>query len=90
MNSKPILFAIRTLIHQSPEGEIHGTFENVADRILCEIGGPVDHCEDIQKEFELYLRNLGLEYLTANTPIAFFKSMSGELNFVDRKLVYES
>lgn len=85
MNSKEILFAFETLVRQN-EGEIHGDWDSITDKLACEMGGPC--CEDVMQKFETYLRNLGLESLTANSRIEFIVGMTGELNFVDRKLVY--
>lgn len=85
MNPKMIMSAIQTLVRQN-QGEIHGDWNSISDRLMCEMGG--DPSDEIIKLFEEYLRNLGLEKLTENSPIAFFKGVSGEINFVDRKLIY--
>lgn len=87
MNSKAILSAITTLVRRN-EGEIHGDWDSITDQLLCEMGGPMDRENFILQEFEQYLRNLGLEQLTANSPVEFIKGMGGELNFIDRSLVY--
>lgn len=85
MNSKGILFAIETLIHQSETSEIHGDWDAITEKLACELGGP--HCDEVMKLFQQHLQTLGLENVTANSEVAFIIGMDGELNFIDRKLI---
>lgn len=82
-----IVTAIKTLIRRN-EGEIHGFWPDIADKIACEISGEPD--EYIVKKFEEHLRGMGLKYFFEDHPdIDFMRdSITGELNFVDRKLVF--
>ena len=85
--NKQIVSAIKTLIRRN-EGEIHGFWPDLADQIACEIGGDPD--DYIVGKYEEHLRSMGLKYLFENHPdIDFMRDgVTGELNFVDRKLVY--
>ena len=82
---KQIVNAICILVRQN-EGEIHGDWFAIADRIACEIG----FCEstEIVEKMQAKLMEIGLEVLTAGSPVVFFRSMTGELNLVDRECVY--
>ncbi|OPK06785.1 hypothetical protein [Pseudomonas sp. VI4.1] len=82
-----IVSALKTLIRQNG-GEIHGYWPDIADRIACEIGGDPD--DFIVKKFEEHLRAMGLKYFFEDhKDIDFMRDwITGELNFVDRKLVF--
>lgn len=83
---RQIVFAIKNLIRKN-DGEIHGYWPEIADKLACEIGGMPD--EYIVKKYEDHLRELGLRYFFEDHPdIVFMHSMTGELNFIARKLVY--
>ena len=84
--NKQILSAIKTLIRRN-NGEIHGMWPQIADMIACEVGGNPD--DYIVQKFEEHLRNLGLKYFLEDNPdIYYMRGMDGELNFIDRSLVY--
>ncbi|VVO88017.1 hypothetical protein PS903_02131 [Pseudomonas fluorescens] len=84
---KQITSAIKVLIRRNG-GEIHGFWPDIADKIACEINGEPDGF--IVKKYEEHLRSMGLKYLLENHPdIDYMRDrITGELNFVDRKLVY--
>lgn len=70
-------------------GEIHGSWFQIADLIQTEMGGVFDD-DDVHRMRE-HIMEVGLEHLTANSPVVFF-SMSdprAPLNLVDRRLVYD-
>jgi hypothetical protein len=84
---KQIVSAIKILIRRNG-GEIHGFWSDIADKIACQVGGNPD--DYIVQKYEEYLRNLGLKYFFEDHPdICFMRGMQGELNFIDRKLVYD-
>lgn len=84
--NKQIISAIKTLIRRNG-GEIHGHWADISDQIACAVGGDPD--DFIVQKFEEHLRNLGLKYFLEDHPdIHFMRSMDGELNFIDSKLVY--
>jgi hypothetical protein len=79
---KQITCAIKNLIRKN-QGEIHGHWADIADRLACEIGGMPD--DFIVQKYEEHLRNLGLKYFFEDHPdVYFMRSMNGELNFIDR------
>jgi hypothetical protein len=82
---KQIISAMCVLVRQN-EGEIHGDWFSLADRIACEIG--FTESTEIVEKMQNHLMEIGLETLTENSPVVFFRSMTGELNLVDRGLVY--
>lgn len=83
---KQIVSAIKTLIRRNG-GEFHGFWPEIADAIACEINGvPSDF---IVKQYDDHMRNMGLKYFLEDHPdICFIRGMNGDLNFIDRKLVY--
>lgn len=82
MIANSIVLAVR----HSEQGEVHGSWPVIADKILCELNGYGDH-GDIVDRMQQHLIAVGLDYLTANSPVVFFRSMSGELNLVAKELV---
>lgn len=83
---KQIVSAIKTLIRRN-EGEIHGFWPEIADAIACELNGVPSAY--IVKQYNDHLRNMGLKYFFEDNPdIYFMRGMNGDLNFIDRKLVY--
>jgi hypothetical protein len=85
--NQQITSAIKNLIRRHG-GEFHGFWPDIADKIACEVGGCPD--DFIVQKFEDHLRNLGLKYFFEDHPdVCFFRGVTGDLNFVDRKLVYE-
>ena len=83
---RQIINAMCILVKQSG-GEIHGTWPVLADRIAYEMG--FYPSGEIVEKMQNKLQEIGLEVLTAGSPVVFFRSMNGELNLVDRDLVYE-
>lgn len=84
--NREILNSICILVRQSEQGEIHGSWPVIADKILCEMMGHDDH-DEIVDRMQRHLLAVGLDYLTAGSPVVFFRSMTGELNLVSRELV---
>lgn len=83
---KRITSAIKNLIRKN-DGEIHGFWPEIADKLACEIGGMPD--DYIVQKYEEQLRTLGLKYFFEDNPdIYFMRSTDGELNFIDRKQIY--
>lgn len=83
---KQIVSAIKTLIRRN-QGEFHGFWPDIADKIACEIGG--DPSAFIVQKYEAHLRELGLKYFFEDHPdIVFMRGVMGELNFIDRSLCY--
>jgi hypothetical protein len=84
---RQITSAIKVLIRRN-QGEIHGFWPDIADRIACEIGG--EPSDFIVKKYEEHLRVMGLKYLFENHPDIYFmrSSVTGELDFIDRSQVY--
>ena len=76
MNS--VADALTTAVHQSETHEIHGDFNFYVDVVCRELGWL-----DAQ-----YVRDdlaaLDLAALLAKWPVAFFRSMNGEMHFVDK------
>jgi hypothetical protein len=84
--NQQIISALKNLIRKNG-GEIHGHWPQIADKLACEIGGNPD--DYIVQKFEQHLRELGLKYFLEDHPdIYYMRGMTGELNFIDRKLVY--
>ena len=83
---RQIVSAVCILVRQN-EGEIHGSWPVIADKIACELG--FTESGEIVEKMQNKLQEIGLEVLTAGSLVAFFRSMNGELNLVDRTLVYE-
>jgi hypothetical protein len=81
---RQIVNAMAILVRQNG-GEIHGDMLLLADRIACEIG--FTESTEIVQKMQTKLQEIGLETLTANSPVVFFRSITGELNLVDRELV---
>ena len=81
---RQIISAVCILVRQN-EGEIHGDWFALADKIACEVG--FSESTEIVLKMQRHLQELGLEVLTAGSPVVFFKSMNGELNLVYRELV---
>lgn len=84
---RQIVSAICILVRQN-EGEVHGDWFSLADKIACEIG--FTESTEIVLKMQDKLIEIGLETLTEHSPVVFFKSLNGELNLVDRELVYEA
>lgn len=82
MITNSIVLAVR----HSEQGEVHGSWPVIADRILCELNGYCDH-DEIVGRMQAHLIAVGLDYLTAGSPVVFFRSMTGELNLVAKELV---
>lgn len=83
---KRITSAVKNLIRKN-DGEIHGFWPEIADKIACEVGGMPDNF--IVMKYEDHLRSLGLKYFFEDHPdIYFLRSTDGELNFIDRSQVY--
>lgn len=84
---KQIVSAIKTLIRRN-QGEFHGDWPEIADMIAVEINGvPSDF---IVKQYDDHMRNMGLKYFLEDHPdIYFMRGMNGDLNFIDRSLVYD-
>lgn len=85
MITNSIVLAVR----HSEQGEVHGSWPVIADRILCELNGYDDH-DEIVDRMQQHLMAVGLDYLTAGSPVAFFRGDGGELNLVSRELVYDA
>ena len=83
---RQIINAMCIIVRQNG-GEVHGDMFSLADRIACEIG--FTESTEIVLKMQRHLQEVGLEVLTAGSPVVFFRSMNGELNLVDRELVYE-
>ena len=69
----------------SEQGEVHGSWPVIADKILCELNGYDDHDEVLGK-MQQHLMAVGLDYLTEGSPVVFFRGDGGELNLVLREL----
>jgi hypothetical protein len=83
---RQITFAIKNLIRKN-QGEIHGFWPEIADKLACEIGGCPD--DYIIRKYDEHLRELGLKYFFEDHPdIYYCRGMTGELNFIDRSIVY--
>lgn len=83
---KQIVSAIKTLIRRN-QGEFHGYWPDIADKIACEVGG--EPSDFIVQKYEDHLRELGLKWFFESHPDIFFvRGVTGDLNFIDRKLVY--
>ncbi|HBM65946.1 MAG TPA: hypothetical protein DD418_20915 [Pseudomonas sp.] len=81
-----VVTAIKNLIRRN-NGEFHGYWPEIAERIASEINGiPSDF---YVSKYDGHLREMGLKYFFEDHPdIVFFRGWNGDLNFVDRKLVY--
>lgn len=84
--NRQILSSICILVRQSEQGEIHGSWPVIADKILCELMGYDDH-DGVADRMQRHLIAVGLQHITANSPVVFFRSMTGELNLVARELI---
>lgn len=82
-----VVTAIKNLIRRN-DGEIHGYWPEIAERIAGEISGmPAD--DFYVEKYDEHLRMMGLKYFFEDHPgVHFFRGWNGDLNFVDRKLVY--
>ncbi|MGQ7959889.1 hypothetical protein ACUTAF_19590 [Pseudomonas sp. SP16.1] len=70
--------ALLTAVHQSESGELHGDIDFFADVVAHEYDAVTPD------RFKDYLLMRGLEWLVSGTELEFFRSMSGELNVVDK------
>lgn len=86
--NRQILNSICILVRQSEQGEVHGSWPAIADKILCELMGHEDH-DEIVDRMQRHLIAVGLQHITEGSPVVFFRSMSGELNLVARELCHE-
>lgn len=82
MITNSIVLAVR----HSETGELHGGWPKIADAIYYEMCG-IEPCDEVLRRMQEHLFAAGLDYLTANSPVIFFRSMDGELNLVSRELV---
>ncbi|WP_420170643.1 hypothetical protein ACN99C_11655 [Pseudomonas alloputida] len=84
---KMVVTAIKNLIRRN-DGEFHGFWPEIAELIAGEISGiPAD--DFYVSKYDEHLREMGLKYFFEDHPdIVFFRGAFGDLNFVDRKLVY--
>lgn len=81
---KQIVAAIIALVRAN-RGELHGWLPSLIDHIALEAFGPLG--EEQLSRFTAYVRNMGLKYVLEDSPVALFFSTTGELNFVDRRLI---
>lgn len=79
-----IVRAVITLVRDN-RGEMHGFWPTMIDHIAMEAFGPLD--EKQYKRFASYVRQMGLQYVLEDLPVAMFRSTTGELSFVDRELL---
>lgn len=70
-------------------GEVHGSWFEIADLIQTEMGGVIED-EDVHM-MKNHIMAVGLEHLTEGSPVVFFRMPDprGQLNIVDRELVYD-
>ena len=70
-------------------GEIHGSWFEIADFIQSEMSGVLD--DDCVHRMKAHLMAVGLDCLTANSPVVFFKTPDhmAPLNLILRELVHE-
>jgi len=79
-----IVDAVITLVRDN-HGEMHGFWPTIIDHIAMEAFGPLD--EKQYRRFSSYVRQMGLQYMLEDSPVALFRSTTGELSFVDRRLL---
>lgn len=81
-----VVAAIKNLIRRN-NGEVHGYWPEIAERIAGEINGvPSDF---LSFQYDSHLRSMGLKYFFKDHPdVCFFRGTCGDLNFVDPNLVY--
>lgn len=81
---KQIVAAIIALVRAN-RGELHGWLPTLIDHIALEAFGPLDEVQ--LSRFASHVRNMGLKYVLEDSPIAMFRSTTGEISFVDRELL---
>lgn len=79
-----IVDAVITLVRDS-KGEIHGMWPTLIDHIALEAFGPLGEKE--YRRFSSYIRQMGLQYVLEDSPVAMFRSTWGEISFVSRSLL---
>jgi len=79
-----IVDAVITLVRDN-RGEMHGFWPTLIDHIALEAFGPLD--EQPYKRFASYVRHMGLQYILEDSPVAMFRSTTGEISFVSRELL---
>lgn len=84
--NRMITNSIIMAVQHSETGELHGGWPAIADAILWELNG-IEPGDEVLGKMQAHLIAVGLDYLTANSPVVFFRSMSGELNLVSRELI---
>lgn len=76
-------------IVQRNGGEFHGSFWEVANALQLEVGGIT--CEEDVEPMKSHLLDVGGDALVEGTDLVFFRDYkNGDLNFVERGLVYDA
>lgn len=66
-------------------GEVHGFWPEIIEKIDDELSQFTDG--EAMELFTSYVRNMGLKYVLEESPVAFFRSTTGEINLVYRELL---
>lgn len=86
--NRMITNSIVLAVQHSEQGELHGSWPKIADALLWELNGH-EACDEVLDRMQRHLIAIGLEYLTAGSPVAFFRSMDGSLHLVAKELCDE-
>ncbi|UVJ44998.1 hypothetical protein NVV94_05290 [Pseudomonas sp. LS1212] len=79
-----VLYAIQELVSNTSDGEIHGNWNTITDRLAVAMHGGLD--EPILGLFRQKLRDIGLDTVTAGSSITF-SNVNGVLSFADNKVM---
>lgn len=71
MNPRAVLFAIKTLIHQSEIKEIHGNWYDLAEMLLVELMGHVENIDHIREFASWFLQPWTLQEIVQGSNIVF-------------------
>lgn len=86
--NRQILNSICILVRQNG-GELHGHWPLIADKVACDLGLSIEAYDEIAQKMQDHLIAVGLDHITAGSPVVFFRSMSGELHLVSKELLHE-
>lgn len=76
--------ALRRVVQRN-DGEFHGSWWGVANALQLEIGGVV--MEEQVDDMKTHLFAVGMDHLVDGSQLAYFRSINGDHNFVERGLL---
>lgn len=85
--NREISNSIALIVKQSEQGELHGSYLQLADKILMEMSG--DPCSEVLTRMARHLMAVGFDRLVEGTPVIHFDSPLSGHHLVLRELCHE-